>query len=441
LRSPTASLFRRGIKGGEGKRERVLALYLRWWKRFPRVGVLVEDYDVVIVGAGIGGLALGCALASNGRKTCVLEGRPQVTPSKRGLTLQPNGLETLQKLGLLDQVVRLGAKTTRLTWLEIGVGPLVTFDYSILDHPHNYLLTVVPSELELVLREVFSGRGGIIYDSTFFRETLRTRFGRVIKAERNGSLVEFSTKIIVGADGENSMVRQALRIPGHVRKYPDDFLFMLAGPVASLQIEARQYVARGKMVGFFPTRALTYIFYYLPGRRLEQFKARGVESFLTGLANIEPEISDSLGSLESWEDIAHVSSRRVDVESWVADRGALLGDAVHALDPSWAQGANMTLQDAVALANTIERCFVLDDFSVKELKGYERTRRKQAQFVQREAERTAQLTTTEGRFYHWLGKRILVRTGKNGELMRIALRASSGLTDHFSLQERIRFVI
>ena len=148
----------------------------------------MEDYDVVIVGAGVGGLALGCALVSNGRRACILEARPRVTPSKRGLTLQPNGLETLQQLGVLNQVVRIGAKTTRVSWYEVRKGPLATLDYSILDHPFNYLLTVVPSELELVLREAFSRRGGVIYDSTFFRETLRTRFGRVIKAERNGSL-------------------------------------------------------------------------------------------------------------------------------------------------------------------------------------------------------------------------------------------------------------
>ena len=401
----------------------------------------MEDYDVVIVGAGIGDLALGCSLASNGRKVCVLEARPQVIPSKRGLTLQPNGLETLQKLGLVDQVVRIGAKTTRVTWYEIRGGPLVSFDYSILDHPLNYLLTVVPSELERLLREAFSSRGGIIYDSTFFRETLQTRFGHVIKAERNRSPVEFSAKIIVGADGENSRVSQALQIPTHIKKYPDDFLFMLAGPVPSLHLEARQYVARGKMVGFFPTRGSTYIFYYIPGRRLSQFRSQELESFLTELADIDPEVSDSLGSIESWEDVTHVSARRVDVDSWVADRAALLGDAVHALDPSWAQGANMALQDAEALSSTIERCFALDDFSTNALKGYERTRRKQAEFAQISAERTAQLTTTENRFYYWLGKRILKRTGRNRELMHVALRASCGLIDHFSVQERIRFLI
>jgi len=251
----------------------------------------------------------------------------------------------------------------------------------------------------------------------------------------------FSGKIIVGADGEKSRVRQALEIPARVKEYPDHFLFLLAGPVASLQFEARQYVARGKMAGFFPTRDWTYIFYYLPNRTVAEFKSRGIGSFKKQLAEIEPDASDSLSNLRSWEDVAGVSARRVDVKSWVADRAALLGDAVHALDPSWAQGANLSLQDALSLANTIERCFELNDFTADALRGYEKERRKQTEFVQNQAERTAQFTTTESRFYYWLGKRVLQRTGRSKTLMRTALAASCGLTDHFSLREKIRFII
>src|SRR3989441_4655028 len=397
----------------------------------------MEDYDVVVVGAGVGGLALGFALASNGRKTCVLEARPQVIPSKRGLTLQPNGLEALQKLGLLDQVVRIGAKTTRVSWYEISEGPLATLDYSILDHPFNYLLTVVPSELELVLREAFSSKGGVIYDSTFSRETLRTRFGRAIKAERNGSPVEFSAKIIVGADGENSGVRRALKIPARVKEYPDDFLFMLAGPVASFHLEARQCVARGKMVGFFPTRSATYIFYYIPGRRLQQFRSQELGSFLNELANVEPEVADSLGSLRSWEDVAHISARRVDVNSWVADRAALLGDAVHALDPSWAQGANMALQDAVALSNTIERCFALDDFSTNAPQKLREDKTEAGRVCAKRSGKNCATHCDRERFLLLARETGSKRIGRNRELMRVALRASCG----FSLQEQIRFLI
>ena len=402
----------------------------------------MEDYDVVIVGAGIGGLALGYGIASKGRQVCLLEAKPGVNPSKRGLTLQPNGLEALQKLGLLDRVVGIGAKISRVTWREISGGPLATFDYSILDHPHNYLLTVVPSELELVLRDALSDVGGTFYESTFFREIRRTGLGKVeLKAERDGSPVEFSTRIIVGADGQNSRIRQALKIPIRLKEYPDHFFFMLAGPIVSLRKEARQYLARGRMVGFFPTLGSTYIFYYLPSRKVEEFRAQEFQSFKRELASIAPEVSDSLGGLGSWDDIAHSSNSRVDAENWVADQAALLGDAVHALDPSWAQGANLALQDAAALGRTIETCFDLNDFSARALKRYEKERRKQAEFVQNGAERTAQLTATENRFYHWLGKRILVKTGGNRELMRVALQASCGLTDHLTLREKMRFLI
>src|SRR6267378_1323022 len=127
-----------------------------------------EEYDVVIVGGGIGGLSLGCALAQSGRKTCVLETRPNLIGSKRGLALQPNGLAALENLGLLDQVLRIGMKITRVTWHEIGHGRLASFDYSILDHPHNFLLTIIPSELEMILREELSRTGGVLHESTSF---------------------------------------------------------------------------------------------------------------------------------------------------------------------------------------------------------------------------------------------------------------------------------
>ena len=235
----------------------------------------MEDYGVGIVGAGIGGLALGCAIASNGRKVYLLEAKPGLTPSKRGLTLQPNGLEALQKLGLLDKVVRIGAKISRVTWREIGGGPLATLDYSILDHPHNYLLTVVPSELELVLRDAFSEMGGgTIYESTFFREIRWTGSRRVeLKAEKDGSPVEFSSRIIVGANGENSRVRQALKIPFRLKEYSDHFFFMLAGPVVSFQREARQYLARGRRGGFLSYTRLN-IHLLLSSKP----KSRGVQS-------------------------------------------------------------------------------------------------------------------------------------------------------------------
>ncbi len=402
----------------------------------------MEDFDALIVGGGVGGLALGCKLANSRLKICVLEARSEVKQSKRGLTLQPNGLEALEKLGPLDEVMRIGVKTSRVVWYEIGGGLLATLDYSLLNHPQNYLLTVVPSDLELVLRNEFVKSGGTIYDSTFFQELHRDQPRHVVvKAQRKGSPVEFSARMLIGADGENSRVRKAIGVPTRVREYPDHFLFMMARPVKSFQEEARQYLARGKMIGCFPSRDSTYIFYYLPRGRLDKLKERELPSFKDELVIIEPELSGALDNLHSWDDLAYAVPMRVDLNSWVGDRVALLGDAVHALDPSLAQGANMTLQDAVILADTIEGCFQSGDFSTDALKPYENARRKQVEFLQRQAERTAQVTTTESRFSAWLGKRLLRRVGRNEKLMLLALKMSSGLVDHLSISEQIRFLL
>src|SRR3989441_8859921 len=237
----------------------------------------VEDSDVVIAGGGIGGLTLACGLAANGCTTCVLESRPSVVRSKRGLALQPNGLAALDDLGLLTQVLGIGKRTNRVAWWEIGHGQLASFDYSILDHPHNFLLTIIPSELETILREELRRRGGVLYDSTSFRD-VRRQAGEVrVTAQQNGLAVEYSGRILVGADGENSNVRKTLGIRTRVKESPNQYLFMLIGSVDAIRQEARQYFARGKMVGFYPTLNSTYVFYYVPRRRFETLKSRGVE--------------------------------------------------------------------------------------------------------------------------------------------------------------------
>src|SRR5437879_10356761 len=173
----------------------------------------VEDYDVVIAGGGIGGLALACGLAGNGRKTCVLESRPNLVRSKRGLALQPNGLAAADNLGLLTQVLGIGKRTNSVAWWEIGRGKLATFDYSILDHPHNFLLTIIPSELEMILREELSRRGGVLHESTSFLDVRREATGQMrVTALQNGLALEYFARILVGADGENSQVEKTIGV-------------------------------------------------------------------------------------------------------------------------------------------------------------------------------------------------------------------------------------
>src|SRR4051812_22355116 len=74
--------------------------------------------NVVIAGAGIGGLTLAVALARRGIEAVALESAPELAPLGAGLALQPNAMRALAHLGL-DQAVRgAGAEITRAAILD-----------------------------------------------------------------------------------------------------------------------------------------------------------------------------------------------------------------------------------------------------------------------------------------------------------------------------------
>src|SRR5256712_10345029 len=206
---------------------------------------ITGSYDIVIVGGGVGGRSFGYGLADK-YSVLIIEARPRIVPSKRGLSLQANGLEALQKLDLLERVAPIGVKTSHVAWYEIGGSLLAHLDYSILYHPYSYILTLVPSELERILRDQFSRRGGEIQESTSFREAVFHHDNVRLRVKGNTSSLEYSASIIVGADGENSSVRNGLKLPTQMRECPDHFLFMLARPLDMLQGKARKYFVRGK---------------------------------------------------------------------------------------------------------------------------------------------------------------------------------------------------
>ena len=66
--------------------------------------------DVVIIGAGIAGSALAFELQKRNISTLLLDRRKGLDSTPRGITFQPNGLEALEKIGVLDSVLQMGSR-------------------------------------------------------------------------------------------------------------------------------------------------------------------------------------------------------------------------------------------------------------------------------------------------------------------------------------------
>ena len=74
--------------------------------------------DVIIVGAGIGGLTLGLALHAAGIRSRIYEAAPEVSAVGVGINLLPHATRHLSELGLEPELARVGITTTDATFFN-----------------------------------------------------------------------------------------------------------------------------------------------------------------------------------------------------------------------------------------------------------------------------------------------------------------------------------
>ncbi len=78
--------------------------------------------EIVVIGGGVGGLTAALALAHAGLRVQVLERASRFARSGPGLRLAPNATAVLARLGLLDQVLTMGARPSRAVLRDLGGG-------------------------------------------------------------------------------------------------------------------------------------------------------------------------------------------------------------------------------------------------------------------------------------------------------------------------------
>ena len=69
-----------------------------------------QDFDVAIIGGGIAGPAMACALAPTGWRVLLVERSAEPIDTARGDHLQPHTCEWLDEWGVLDSMWELGAE-------------------------------------------------------------------------------------------------------------------------------------------------------------------------------------------------------------------------------------------------------------------------------------------------------------------------------------------
>ena len=385
--------------------------------------------DVVVVGAGIAALALAIELQKKGISTILLERQKSPEGIPRGLTFQPNGLAVLEKLEALGRAREIGSASQILEVKSWEGEVLLEADYGLLDHPQNYLLTANATEIERLLVYLAENAGARVLWGTSFQELTMTE-GRAngVVYEADGVTDQIQASVVVGADGPQSRLRTSLGSQVKTKKYPDSFLVGLVGPVPGLEGRARQYQSPGKMLGIMPSGPeATYLFHCVGPRSFDSVKKEGLASFRAEVVQAAPEMADAFTGVEAWTKMAYFTPSYIQVNRWVGNGIALLGDAAHSFHPHAGQGVNLALEDAVALAEVIDKCKVVGDFSQTSLLEYQKERKMRADVIGKHANYTVTYALSDNWLIKRLNKRALHKLNKDKKLQKKALEITAGI--------------
>lgn len=403
--------------------------------------------DVLIIGAGVGGLSLALRLAAKGYRVRILQQREPPLPVYRPEIVQPAALQAFAELGLLNRLMtKAVARVDTFQFYRIGGKRLSRVSYRMLEHSYPYTLIGLPYHLRRVLLDSLGAYSSVhVHWGTQLTGVLR-RGSHVlgVKAVENGQEQQWRASVTVGSDGCRSRFREAVGIDCRIKSYRNAFLGMLLRHPLDGRGEfdgmVHYYLGRGEILACFPcsSTALCLLF-MVPAGASKTTDGQALSALRSRVCAIAPALDEPLSRITSWEQVSYLAPVRVRVATWVTDGAALMGDAAHACHPHVAQGVFHAMEDARVLAEVLETCFARGNFSARALVPYELTRRPVVECLQRVADEYAWLWETKNPLFTWLRDRIFRNVGQVPKLLQRIVAIEAGIeTKPLSLVERLQ---
>ena len=295
-----------------------------------------------IAGAGLGGLAASIALAQRGWSVRVHERADSLRMFGAGIWLWENGLRSLAALGVEERATKRARRIETLVARDSGGRALMHREFGAGDR------LILPPRADLY-DALIERAGELDVDIvTGSRATAASTRGELELID--GTMLK--ADLVIAADGAFSRVRESLLLTQRVDYLDEGYTRLLIPRVDSdPPTEITEYWSGSRRLLYDPcTDDLNYVCFCCnvddeAGRRVPVDKDAWLASF-PGQAGIIERV-DEVGR---WD-----RAMRVTCRSWSRGRAAVVGDAAHAQPPNLGQGANLTFQNTLALADYLDR--------------------------------------------------------------------------------------
>lgn len=335
----------------------------------------MTDCDVLIAGAGVGGAACALALVAEhpGLRVLLLEQHKGAGNLNRGDNLLPTVTTYLGAWGALDRLRAAGARP--LDRMQVWSSGRLLMDAPLAASPDAPYLVLTHPEIERVMVEAACAGGAEVRYRTRVAGLL-TEGGRVTGARvtRDGQEELLRARVVVGADGASSQVRQALGVNLPRLTYDHGYYgIALARPPTYVDAMRLELHPKGGVLvvpRLEPDRIGLGVLVHPEQEAL--FRKGELEQKLAAVR----ERSRLFEGLEPFTEGAHLYRlSRAHARRYVAPGVALLGDAVHVTNPVAGQGMTMAIEDAAALARHAGAALVAGRDVDRALLAYQAERR------------------------------------------------------------------
>ncbi len=353
--------------------------------------------DVVIIGAGMVGAATACMLARAGFSVRVIErNEPQSfsTDEPVGLrvsALSPGSQNVLAAAGVWQRITEQRHCPYRRMRVEDG-DEKVVLDFNAGEFALDRLGSIVENDLvQQVLWQQMQNLASVdlVCPASVRQIQLEDPVApRVAQIELDDGR-RFSTALLVGADGANSVVRKSMGVDQQVWTYGQQgIVCVVRSSIANTGLAWQRFMPGGPLA-FLPLNdGTSSIVWSRPDVESRELLALDDETFLARLQNAMTDTAGAeglFGKLVSCGPRAAFPLSMALSDSYAAQSSVLMGDAAHVVHPLAGQGVNLGLLDAAALVETVlsnrKQGKKLND--ERSLQAYSRARRSETELVAR----------------------------------------------------------
>jgi salicylate hydroxylase len=353
---------------------------------------------IAIIGGGIGGLTAALALRARGLDASVFEQAEAVREIGAGVSIHPNAARLLKRIGLDDQLRKIGSPINGIT-LRSSKGEAIT----------------TPAGPATPAFSQQTGQGYNVHRADFLNLLFAALPGGTVRlghrclqvqedsdgvrlAFANGAVAE--ADVVIGADGIRSVIQRQIGLEG---RPSSEGIMAYRGLIPA---ERLAWAGELRDPGLWIGSGRSFLLYPVAGGRLinmvafvptdteseESWSAPGdLKALASEYAGWDQPVQDTINALD--ETFRWGIYDRAPLPRWSTGRVTLMGDAAHPMVPHVGQGAGQSIEDAITLAVMLEGCGA-NDIAAR-LKLYETLRLARTSQVQALARAAGKLYRSE----------------------------------------------